>query len=204
MTNTKQSKDVADAINANFNGSINWICQSSKLSRKVKGHVAMTSLTNEHAYSLAKYPHSTQDKLADVIIRKKISSHKDILRPFLKSFDANPSADLDELADKAWGIETVTVPKTKLPKEVLEKIDEEKKQLAKVTKIKRKKPSKPITKAQVKKKMVETLVINVFTVKSLTFPHYFFIHHLLSHENISMVYSMEFSPVFSSFTLRMS
>jgi len=27
-------------------------------------------------------------------------------------------ADLDELADKAFGIETVTVPKSKIPKEV--------------------------------------------------------------------------------------
>ena len=89
-------------------------------------------LTNDHIRRLLKYPHSTQNRLADVIIRKKISSDKNVLRPFLKSFDADPSADLDKLADKALGIETVTVPVSKIPVEVLKKINEEKEQFAKV------------------------------------------------------------------------
>ncbi len=62
-------KAVAEAIKANYGTVKNWVYQSSKLSPKVKGHVAMTSLTNEHAYSLAKYSHGVQNKLADMIIR---------------------------------------------------------------------------------------------------------------------------------------
>ena len=148
-------KDVAKAINIPY-GTIktHWIPKSRKLSPKVRGKVAVTSLTNEHAYQLMKYPHSTQDKLADVIIRKKISSHKDVLRPFLKSFDADPSADLDTLADEALGIETVKILRIELPEEVYKQYAErieEKKQLAKVHRV-RKKPSKPITKAEVIKK----------------------------------------------------
>jgi len=148
-------KDVAEAINTPYSTvKDRWVAKSKKLSEKLKGIVADASLTNEHAQYLMRYSHSVQDKLADVIIRKGISSHKDVLRPFLKSYDANPSADLEELADKALGIETVTVPVDKIPKEVLDRINEEKEQLAKVRKIRtpRKKPSKPITKEQVKQK----------------------------------------------------
>ena len=97
-------KAVAEAINTPYKTVINvWVSQAKRLAEKVKVLVAKDSLKNEYAYKLMKYPHSTQNKLADVIIRKEISSHKDVLRPFLKSFDANPDADLDELADKALG-----------------------------------------------------------------------------------------------------
>jgi len=61
---------------------------------------------------------------------------------------------LNEVADEVLGIETITIPKKELPSEILEKI-EEKKQLAKVKRI-RKKPSKPITKEDVKKKLKKT------------------------------------------------
>ena len=134
-----------------------WTEQSRKLSSTIKVAVADNSLTNQHARDLLKYSHSTQNKLAAVILKKGISSDKNVLRPFLKSFDADPSADLDKLADNALGIETVTVPVDKIPVEVLTKINDEKEQFAKVQRIKnpRKKPSKPITKEQFKEKMAK-------------------------------------------------
>jgi len=57
---------------------------------------------------------------------------------------------------KAKGIERVTVSKSDIPFDVLKKIKEldEKKQLAKVQRI-RKKPSKPITKEDIKKKFAK-------------------------------------------------
>jgi len=97
-----------------------------------------------------KYPHSVQDKLANVMIKRGISSHKEVLRRFTKLYDANPKRDLNEIADEVLGIETITIPKNELPKDVLHNI-EEKKQLAKIHRI-RTKPNKPITKEQVKKK----------------------------------------------------
>ena len=132
--------EVAVALNKPESTVEKWVYYSRNISEKVKQSVARNQLTNEHVAKLSKYSHSIQNKLADVIIRKGISSDKNVLRPFLKSFYADPSADLDELADKALGIETVTVPVDKIPKEVLDQIDQinkEKEQLAKIQKRKK-------------------------------------------------------------------
>lgn len=143
-------KDVALAINTPQGTVYDWTKQSRKLSEKIKEAVSSRLLMNEHARQLMKYPHSVQNKLADVIIKRGISSHKEVLRRFTKLYDANPKAELNKLADKVLGIETVTIPKTELTSEQKQKLDE-KKQLAKVKRI-RKKRSKPLTKEQVKQK----------------------------------------------------
>lgn len=142
-------KDVAEAINVPYPTVIyNWCPSSRRLSPKIKELLHASTLTERHTQVLLKYPHSIQNRLADVIINRKISSAK--VRDFLKLYDQNPNANLEELANKALGIETVTIPKSELPKETLEKL-EEKKQLAKTQRI-YKKPSKPITKEEVRKK----------------------------------------------------
>lgn len=147
----KTIKDVASAINAHHRSVELWVSKSRKLSQKVKNYVATRTLTDEHARELMKYPHTIQDKLAEVIIRKKISSHKEVLRRFTDLYDLNPDADLDVISNRVLGIETIVIPKTELTEEQKRKL-EEKKQLVKVHKI-RKKPSKPITKEQVKEKL---------------------------------------------------
>lgn len=87
-------KDVAKSINKPYGSVSNWIYAARNISSKIKSFMASGNLTNEHVYQLVKYSHGVQNKLADVIIRKKISSHKDVLRPFLRSFDADPNANL--------------------------------------------------------------------------------------------------------------
>jgi len=145
-------KDVAEAIKLPYGAVKDWTLQSKQISgniRKLREHML---LNDYHLRKLAKYPHTTQEKLAQVIIKKKIPTTN--VLDFTKLYDANPQRDLDEIADEVLGIKTVTIPKDKLPQEVLEKLNEEKKQLAKVQRI-RKKPSKPITKEQVKEKLAE-------------------------------------------------
>lgn len=150
-------KDVAKALEIPYQTVKNWCNQSNNLSDKVKGTVASTLLTNEHAAQLVKYPHSVQNKLADTIIKRGISSHKEVLRRFTKLYDANPQRNLNEIANEVLGIETVTVPKSELPQEVLAKIEEQK-QLAKVQRLPHKKPNNPLTKEQVKEKLAEKKV----------------------------------------------
>lgn len=145
-------RDVAEAIKVSYKTvRFVWVAKSEKLSQKVKMFVHNGSLTDEQSRLLLKYSHSTQEKLAKAMIDNKITTGTVELRSFLKLHDENPDADLSELANKAKGIETVTVPKSELPKAVLEKL-EEKKQLAKVKRI-RKKPSKPLTKKDVREKL---------------------------------------------------
>ena len=52
-------KNIAESINKPYRTVKIWIYQSNKLSHKVKGYVAITSLANKHSYGLAKYPNST-------------------------------------------------------------------------------------------------------------------------------------------------
>ena len=147
-------KEIASKISFGEKTVQAWVRKASKLSDKVKKSVENSSLPEDAAYRLLTYPHSVQEKLANAIIKYNIRGGKSGEHPyrdFLKLYDQNPNANLEELANKAKGIETVTAPKNELPKELLEKI-EEKKQLAKVRRV-RKKPSKPITKEEVKKKL---------------------------------------------------
>jgi ParB/RepB/Spo0J family partition protein len=156
-------KDVANAINMPYKLVVShWVRKANKLSEKVKNLVKISSLPEDASYSLATYPHSIQEKLADAIIKYDIrrtkAGEQPQYREFLKLYNQNPSANLEELANKVKGtqtVETITVPKDKIPKEVLEKLDDEKKQLATVQRI-RKKPSRSITKEDVRKRQKKT------------------------------------------------
>jgi len=147
-------KDVANAIEANYDTVLyHWVRSSKKISPKLRDASASKQLTNEHIHQLIKYPHSVQNKLAKIIINRGISSHKEVLRRFTKLYDENPNADLNILADKVLGIETVTIPKNELSKKVLDAYEEkreEQKQLAKIQRM-QKKPSKPLNKETARK-----------------------------------------------------
>ena len=148
-------KEVAEAINVPYNTVITaWIPVSKKLSPNLKSVIAGdNSFSEEHGRELIKYPHTIQNEFANLILKKKITRNQ--LRQIKKQYDVNPQRDLDSIADEFLGVKTVTIPESKIPVEVLKKINEEKKQFAKVQRIKnpRKPPSKPITKEQVKEKM---------------------------------------------------
>jgi len=148
-------KDVVQAINSSDSSVRHWIYQSKKISPKVKEWRISASLEDEHLEKLAKYPHSIQEKLAKVIIDHKISAaNPGALRPFLKLYDAEPRANLDELANRAVGIKTIIISKDELPKKVLEAYEEkreEQKQLAKVQHIR--KPVQHLTKDNIKKEL---------------------------------------------------
>jgi len=151
-------KNVAEEIKVPYNTVRKWLSQARHLSEKIKNMVSTGNIPTWTAKALTKYPIGTQDKLAEVIIRKEVPSGDKTLK-FLKLFDANPQRDLDSIADELLGVKTVTVPESKIPREVLDKINEEKKQFAKIQKLKpRKKPSKPITKEEVLKKQEAKMV----------------------------------------------
>jgi|GEM_PF-3587789 len=144
--------DVAREINVNYETARAWTNQSRKLSSQIRERVASHALTDEHARELMKYPHSTQEKLADIIIKRGISSHKEVLRRFTKLYDENPNTNLNELADKVLGIETVTIPKSELTDDQKQVLEERKLlEKARPQKI-RKEPSKPITKEEAKER----------------------------------------------------
>jgi ParB/RepB/Spo0J family partition protein len=139
----KTIKDVADAINIPYKTVLdNWCRKARKLSDRVKEYLIYNAVDRLTTIYLLKHSHTVQDKLAEAIVKNGFGQHQSI--QFLKLYDANPKADLDELANKAKGIETVTLFKSELSPDFLEKI-EEKRQLAKMQRIYRK-PDKPITK----------------------------------------------------------
>jgi ParB-like chromosome segregation protein Spo0J len=146
-------KEIANKISFGEATVQQWVRKANKLSEKVKKSVENSSLPEDAAYSLLIYPHLEQEKLANAIIKYNIHGGKSGEHPyreFLKLYDQNPNADLEELANKAKGIETITIPKSDLSLEILQKIDE-KQQLAKIQRI-RTKPSKPLTKEKVREK----------------------------------------------------
>ena len=121
---------IAEAINKHPQYVGMWVAKSRKLSDNVKKLINAMALSDRQARHLLKYNHVTQDNLAEVIIRKKVPTT--LVPDFIKLYDANPKADLDDLADEAMGIKKVEIPIEKLtPKarKEVEKIIEEKKKL---------------------------------------------------------------------------
>lgn len=139
-------KQIAEAINKSYKTVLKWTEQSRKLSPRVKELVYRGTLSSYYVRRLLKYPHTTQERLAKVI--GKIPALK--LTEFIKMYDANPKADLDELVNKVLGIEKVEIPESMLTEEQKRKL-EEKRELAKVRRIP-KKPSKPLTKEEIRKR----------------------------------------------------
>ena len=144
--------DVAKAIGFELPTVERWLWTSKYLSPKLRQLISSNEeLTNRKIRALVKYSHGKQEALAKVIISKKIPTTK--VYEFTKLYDANPNADLNELADEVLGLKKIEIPESILTEEQLKKL-EEKKQLAKVQRI-RKKWSRPLTKDEVKKKLAK-------------------------------------------------
>lgn len=143
-------KDVAEAINVSYaTVSYNWCAKSRKLSTQVRRYIADNgSLTDEHARLLLKYSHKTQEIFSDLVIKHRIPKRQ--LIELIKKYDADPSIDLEEAIT---GIpKRIEIPKDLLTEEQIQ-IIEERKQAAKIQPIKKKPPSIPKTKEQIKEKL---------------------------------------------------
>jgi ParB family chromosome partitioning protein len=146
-------KDVAEAIKVPYDTiKTHWIPKARKLSPKVRGVVGNTSFSEEHARYIMRYPHSVQERFADISMKHKLTKRQ--LLELTKLYDANPKADLDELANKVLGVVMVEVPKSMVSPALQAQMDE-KRQLDKVHRV-RSKPSKPITKEAVQKQQKKT------------------------------------------------
>jgi len=146
-------KDVAEAINIPL-GTVqgHWIPKARKLSPTIRELGIDDKLDRLTTKQLLKYSHSIQDKLGRKIVEKELSQRQAI--QFLKLYDVNPQRPLDEIADEVKGIKKVEIPEKFYSPELRKKIEQEKEQYSKVQRI-RKKPSKPITKQQVKEKLAK-------------------------------------------------
>lgn len=75
-----------------------------------------------------KYPHVTQDRLSDIVIKKRLTSPQ--LQELTRKYDESPQADLEGLVDEVLGLpKTITISVTELTEEQKQKITEEKKQM---------------------------------------------------------------------------
>jgi ParB/RepB/Spo0J family partition protein len=111
----------------------NWCDKSQKLSEKVIEFIARNELTERAAQLLLKYDRETQVKLARAIIKFDIRGGREgAERRFIRYYDENPKADLQELAERANEPEMVRVPleelSTKARKEVEHLVEEREKE----------------------------------------------------------------------------
>ena len=148
-------KDVADSIGANIKTVQGWTDKARKLSDEVKELLRAQTLTDYQARYLPKYPKYLQNKFAKVIEAQNLTGRQTLDLTLL--YDKEPSEDLYILSNKVKGIQTVTLPKTEVPKKILEQYDdkrEEQRQIAKIQRIPRKR-SELLTKDKVRKELAK-------------------------------------------------
>ena len=131
----KTIKDVAGGINVPYNTVLrDWCPKARKLSEKVKQLISSNQLKDWHTQYLLKYSHSVQNKLAEAIIKHKISSTK--MSEFVKLYDADPKRNLEVIANEVLGVKKVKIDLSKLSsdarKEVEEIVEETKKDRKKI------------------------------------------------------------------------
>lgn len=148
-------KSVCNALTFSYSTvKDDWCRKSRKLSDFVKEGLGTQALTEDAALKLSKYEYVTQDRLARCVIENELSG--ETMRAFFRLYNANPKADLNELADKVKGLKTVRVSLAELSpqtrKEVVEKIKVEHKPPAKPTEKTKKKMRKTLKKTHMRKR----------------------------------------------------
>jgi ParB/RepB/Spo0J family partition protein len=114
-------KSVADSIDTPYGTVLQWTSKSRKLSDHVRALLNATSLVESQASYLMKYDHTTQDQLADAILRNALSS---VVTPaFLRLYDSDPTANLDALANDVKGVKTVAIEVEKLSEEARKEVE---------------------------------------------------------------------------------
>lgn len=117
-------RSIADAVNASHGMVQVWCSKSRKLSGYVRKLVVEDKLSERAARSLLKYDNETQDKLAKAIVEFDIRGGRDgFERRFFQLYDENPLADLQELAQKAKGIQVVQIPVELLSKKAQKEVE---------------------------------------------------------------------------------
>ena len=127
----KNIADVAREIDTAHHTVVGWCRASEKLSPKVRQLISANKLDDSKARYLLKYDHSTQDRLAETFVKRDLTWRQ--ISDFIKRYDADKTANLDDLADETVGIKKVEVPMGKLTPEArreVEEIIEEKRELA--------------------------------------------------------------------------
>lgn len=114
-------KSVANSMNTPYATVMRWIEKSRKLSPIVNESIRSDKLSEYHARFLLKYDHPTQNKLVYAIVSNEVPST--VMPNFIKLYDANPDADLDDLANKAKGVKRVEVEVEKLSGEARKEIE---------------------------------------------------------------------------------
>ena len=117
-------KSVAEQLGKPYDSVFRWTMKTRKLSEYVKQLVSLgvdAGLGEEQARCLLKYDHTTQDKLAEVLKRHRLTRLETIR--FLKFYDKNPDQDLDALAEEVKGIKEVRVPIKELPEEARREVE---------------------------------------------------------------------------------
>ena len=123
--------DVAREIDTAHKTVVGWCRASEKLSPKVRQLISANKLDDSKARYLLKYDHSTQDRLAETFVKRDLTWRQ--ISDFIRLYDADQTANLDDLADETVGIKKVEVPMGKLTPEArkeVEEIIEEKRELA--------------------------------------------------------------------------
>jgi ParB/RepB/Spo0J family partition protein len=137
-------KQVAEEIGVDYNTVKKWLYVSRRLSEEVKRWTQENLLQDTHTRTLAKYNHQVQNRLAEQIIRHKLTTFE--TEKFCKFYDENPLADLGELVQKAKSVDVGRVAIEKLPERVRKEVKQA---------MEKKPERKPPTK-EVKKKISET------------------------------------------------
>jgi ParB family chromosome partitioning protein len=155
--------DVARKIDTPQRTVRGWCQASEKLSPKVRHFISANKLDDSKARYLLKYDHSTQDRLAETLVKHGLTWRQ--ISDLIRLYDADQTANLDDLADEAMGMKKVEIPMDKLTPEArkeVEEIIEEKKELAekalkeareKAWKAPRRKPQRMRTRLEVKEEV---------------------------------------------------
>jgi len=101
-----------------------WVASSKRLSPNLRNLTASGAFGERLAMYLLKYDHKTQDKLVKAIMDNKLSGHEnaDIVK-FLRLYDANLTANLQELAQEAKGTKFVRIDTSQLTPEAKKEVD---------------------------------------------------------------------------------
>lgn len=99
-------KSISDTLNISYSTLLQWARLSRRLSEFVRDGLSALQLSERAAQALMKYGHSAQDRLAKAIMRNDLKDEQ--VRIFLKLYDENPKADLDDVALLAKGVKKTT------------------------------------------------------------------------------------------------
>lgn len=101
-----------------------WLSSSKRLSPKLREMTSTGEMKERLAIYLLKYDYTTQDKLAKVIVDHDLSGHENAdISKFLKLYDENPNASLEELAKESKGTKYVRIDTAQLTPEAKKEIE---------------------------------------------------------------------------------